>query len=215
MTPLTPAARSRRFGSPDIADEDEIAAGERDEVVDAGSGVTHQVAQVLGRVPRRVHGPELDEPYREGVAMPEQPMPVVRPRQPLVLPLGAAFLRGVHEHSPFSHFAEAREVVRVDVRVDRGDDAKVVAGCLVEVAIDVAFGVDHNGLPRPGTPDQVGELRKFRINDLPDEHAASRRARPSRTHAGQSRDGVPGSRHYGPVEAIVVPAAVGRARPEP
>ena len=53
----------QQVGPTDVADEDEIAAGQRDEVFRTAAGVTNEIAQVLRCMPGRVNRLEFDEPH--------------------------------------------------------------------------------------------------------------------------------------------------------
>ena len=52
----------------------------------------------------------------------------------------------------------ARHIVSVNVRISGGDDSQLVARGDLVVAIDIAFGIEHDGIARARAADQVGIL---------------------------------------------------------
>ena len=98
----------QQVGPTDVADEDEIAAGQRDEVLCTAAGVTNEIAQVLRCMAGRVNRLEFDEPHRELIVMAEQPVGILAVEQPLVLPVRATLLRRIDEHAARSHLPQAR-----------------------------------------------------------------------------------------------------------
>ena len=66
-----------------IADEDEVTAGQRDEIFCAGARVTNEIAQVLRRVARRVDRAEFDVPDRKLIAVTQEAMRIAALQQPL------------------------------------------------------------------------------------------------------------------------------------
>jgi hypothetical protein len=94
--------------------------------------------------------------------------------EPFVLPLGAAFAGGVDGDATLGELAQSGDVVGVNVRIGGGDDAELVLGGEVEVAIDIAFGVHDDGFTGAGASDEVGVLGELGVEDLSHEHGSLR-----------------------------------------
>ncbi len=114
---------------------------------------------------------ELDIAHHEGVAVFEQPVVVAVLRDPLVLPIGVTLVRDV-DPCPvtFGELARAREEIGVDVGLGNRRDAKSLRLCERDVAIDVPLRVDHDGVVRFLTADEVGVLREPFVEHLTEEH---------------------------------------------
>ena len=74
----------------------------------------------------------------------------------------------------FDEFPRAAEVVGVDVGVRDGGDAQVVFFRDLEIAVEIALGIDDHGLTAALAADEVGVLRERGIGDLTEEHGGGR-----------------------------------------
>lgn len=58
----------------------------------------------------------------------------------------------------------------MNVRIGRSHDAQLVLGGEFVVAVDIAFGIDDDGLSAARAPDEVRVLGEGGVEDLADEH---------------------------------------------
>ena len=163
-----------QIGPADIADEHEVARDHAHRVVRAAAAVGDLVAHMLGRMTRRVHHADLDVADLEHVAVLHEHRVVAAAAgllvEPLVLPVGVAFVGEVDARAFLGELAHAREKVRVDVRLRRRDDAQPVGRGDLLVAVDVALGVDDDRLADLLATDEVGGFGKLLVVDLSEEH---------------------------------------------
>ena len=93
--------------------------------------------------------------------------------RPLELPVGPAFCGEIGGRAVALHqLARAAQVVGVDVGVRDGGDAQVVFRGDLEIAVEVALGIDDDGLAGALAADEVGVLGERGIGDLAEEHGS-------------------------------------------
>jgi hypothetical protein len=155
---MTPCRLFQQVGTSEIADKDEIAGHHADGLIGATAVIHDGVAHVLGRMSRGVQYREPDIAHAELVAVMHQMMRIRGAQQPLIPPVGSAFIAGVDGHAAFGKFAQPGHIVGVNVCIRGGDDPQLVARGDLVVAIDVAFGIEHDRIARARAADQVGVL---------------------------------------------------------
>src|SRR5699024_5847596 len=122
--------------------------------------VGHEVGQVLGRVTRRVAGGDGDVPEGERV-------PVLQAlRRETVLPVLASRARDV-QRGPGrgGELARTGEEIGVEVGLGDGGDGHPVVGGEVQIHLDVAAGVHHQGLPAGLAAHEVARLGQVLVVD--------------------------------------------------
>src|SRR5690625_4968398 len=103
---------------------------------------------MLGRLPRRVEGAEFDVAHAERVALAEEDDVIVIRLRPLGLPVRISLIRNVNRRAVArGELTHAGEKVGVDVRLGYRRDAEPLSLGQLHVLIDVAQGVDDEGLP--------------------------------------------------------------------
>jgi hypothetical protein len=153
-------------------DEDEIAAQQRDRLVRPAAEVGDQEAQVLRRVACGEQRLELDVADFETIAV-FQEAGLGIPFRPFELPVRAAFPGQVGGHAVALHqFARPAQVVGVDMGLGHRRDLEAVLRRDGEVAVEIALGVDDDGLAAALAADQVSVLRERGVGDLPEEHGS-------------------------------------------
>jgi len=159
-----------QVGSPEVAHKHEVSRGDADRTIGSPTQIGYQVGQVLRGVPRRVDGCELDVADLEFITMPQQGMGIVRADQPLVLPIGVAFIRGIDVYPALREFTHTREVVRMDVGIDCSRNFEAFFLGQLQILVDVSFGVDDDGFAGFLAADEVSVLGQFCIPDLSEQH---------------------------------------------
>ena len=81
--------------------------------------------------------------------------------QPLVFPIGVAFVTDKNFHAFLSQLARARNKVRMDVSFGHGNNTQAVGRRDHFIAIHIAFGINHNCLARALTTDYICGLGQF------------------------------------------------------
>ena len=90
--------------------------------------------------------------------------------QPLVFPIGVAFVADKNFRAFFRQLARSRNKVRVDVGFRHGGEAETVLGGEFQVTIHIALGIDDERLAGALATDEVGVLGEGVVGDLAEEH---------------------------------------------
>ena len=163
----------QQIGPARVPDEKKIAAQHRHRFICAAAEVGHEIDHVLRRVARCVDGLKFDVADFETIAV-TQPGDVWPAVGPFTLPVRTALSGDVDLHLRVGgrQFARATHKVSVDVRLGDGGEAQPLLRGEIPVAVDVALGVDDNGLAGALAADEVGVLGEMRVGDLAEKHGA-------------------------------------------
>ena len=185
--PLDVGGAFEQVGTADVADEHEVAGDGGNRQV-GGGAVGDQERQVLGRVAGRVQHVDADVANLQVIAVVQE----AAFRREGVLPVGIAFVGEIQRAAGLvRELARARHVVGVDVGFgDVRDPQAFVRGGL-DVLVDVAVGVDDNGLAVGLAADQVAGLRNRRFEEALDEHGGRRGLTPRRLLNAATRGQTP------------------------
>ena len=158
----------------EITDEHEVARKNADRLLRRATAVGDHERHVLRGMAGRVHGAELDLADVEGVAVVQQLDVVVAADRPYRMPLGPALVRQVQGRADaFGELARAGEKVGVDMGFRGGDDLQTFGFRNLEVAIDVALGVDDDRLAGALAADHVGVLGESIVGYTSNKHGRS------------------------------------------
>ena len=148
---------------------------------------------MLGRMAGGVDGADLDQADVEDVAVGEQPDVGAIGSGQRVLPVVAARARQPGGQAACGQLAHARQKIGVDVRLRGGREAQAFGRGRVDIAVDVALGIDDERLAGALAANQVGVLGEGGVFNLTKQHAARQvyrvaqpRARTS-VHPSQTR----------------------------
>jgi hypothetical protein len=136
----------KEVGAADVADEEEVAGDEGDGLVGTAAFVGDEVGEVFGGVAWGVDGAEEDVADAEGIAVVEDGG-VGAAFGPAGGPVGGAFTGEVEvDLGVGGELLGAADEVGMDVGFGDGGDLEVVVAGEGEVLLDVAFGIDNDGL---------------------------------------------------------------------
>jgi hypothetical protein len=167
-----------QVGAADVADEHEVA-GEEEAGMLGGGAVGHEERQVLRRVARGVDGLQAD------VADPDLAAVVELHPVEAVLPIVVALVGEVEGRAgALGELAAAGLVVGVDVRFGDGGDAHAVVLGEADEGVDVAAGVDDDGLAGGLAADEVAALGEVLVVDGLKQHGGSLRQPETNTPIG-------------------------------
>ena len=155
--------RAEQVGPPDRPDQ-QRAPGQQQEGLVGTRRVRHRVADVLGRVPRRVERPEADGPHLEGLAVADRPV-LVRQLRPGPDDVGRAGQR--------REVAATRDVVVVEMGLDDVADPQAGSPGRLEIDVDIAARIHDRGRPRRLIGDEGGEMAEPVDPILGDTHGRS------------------------------------------
>lgn len=126
---------------------------------------------MFGRVSGRVDGSNADAAELDDVVVAEQAWGDGCVFEPARGPIVAALVGDAGDGADaVGELADAGEEVGVDVGFGGVGDAEFLSRGEFDVAVDVAFGVDDDGLARAGAADEVGGLREAFVVEHADEH---------------------------------------------
>ena len=121
---------------------------------------------------------ELGLADRETGPVPERHMIVAPAVSPFIPPVRAAFVRQVEPRpEAFGELPRPRQEVGVYVCLRDRDDAKLLARRQIDVAVDVALGIENDRVPGTLAPDQVRVLRERIVENLSKEHSVEAASR--------------------------------------
>ena len=165
------SSRLQQVRTSEIADKNEITGRDTDRLGSPSSEIRYEEAHVLGGVSRRVQCLDSDMTDGEDIVVLEKMDVVVTGLGPIVLPFRVALV-GQEEFYTIllAELASPREEVGVDVGFSHCHDAEIFLRRNRYVSIDVPLGVDHEGLARLLTTDEVGVLGKRRVENLAKKH---------------------------------------------
>jgi hypothetical protein len=134
-------------------------------------------AKMLRGVPRSVKGADLNFANLKGISV-GQEVKIGQVESPLVLPVLATFAGEVERGLGMNgKLTDSGEEVGVDVSIGCRDNSEIVFCRDSEVALNVALGINDDGLARSLTADEVGVLREGGIGDLAKEHHSIKKQR--------------------------------------
>ncbi len=163
-----------QIGSTQRPDEYEISREHPHRLAGPAAPIRDQKREVFGRVAGGVMRGEIDVADRKTVAVVQPHDVVLALLWPGVAPLLRSCVGEVDARAALGELSNTREEVSMDMRLCGRDDAKAFGRRDLDVAVDIALGVDDQGFAGLLTPDQIGVLREFVVDDLSKEHASVR-----------------------------------------
>ena len=156
--PRARAGIDREIGAADLADEEGVAAEQRERLAGAVAVAQHQGEMLRAMARRRAR-------RQDGRADGDR----IAGTQDVVRELGAGTGADVDGGArELGEPAVARDVVGMRVRLDDVHDPEAMPGRELEILVDRDRGVDHDGLPRVG--DDVRGAAEICVDQLAEEH---------------------------------------------
>ena len=145
---------------------DDAAVTAIDVPMPTAADVGDKISKVLGCMSRSVQRLKLDVADFENVAI-VQKSDVGMAARPFALPVRPAFGGNVHVQCGIGpEFPCAAYEVRMDMRFGNGREAQPFLCGGRTIAVDVALGIDDDGLAGFLATDEIGVLREMRVEDL-------------------------------------------------
>ena len=152
-----------------VANEHEVARHHGDGFA-GGGRVGDQKAEMLRRMPGRMHGGHHDIADLERISILEQGRTVAERER--VLPIGITFVGEIQRGArAMRKFARPGHEIRVNVRLGHVRDGHPLGLRHVEILFDVTIRVDDDGRAGTSAADEIAGLREFRVVKPFDDHA--------------------------------------------